>query len=88
MSSGPLRQKLRTRFGMICHQKGTPDSDMEGMAGFKFKSYHKSLRGNYGAALGFLIFEPMQSIEHQATFPLVTMQPSESNIDTMSRTRV
>ncbi len=61
---GPLGQELRARFGMICRQEGTADSDKEGMTEFKFKSYYKISWGRCEATLGCLRFEQLQSIEN------------------------
>ena len=55
--SGLLTRELRARFRMIYRQEGIVDSDMEGMAEFKFKSYHKIPWGSCGMTIGCFGFE-------------------------------
>lgn len=75
---------------MICCQEGINDSEVKGMVKFKFKHYYKILWGSIEVTLGYLRFELVQSKEHQATLPPMSMRPNESSIETMMavRTRV
>ena len=68
-----LRHKVKIGFGMICHQEGTNDSEMEGMTEFKSKCYYKIPWGSFQASLGFSRIDVEQSSESQATLPPVNV---------------
>lgn len=83
----PLRHELRARFRMIYHQEGINGLEVEGMVEFKLKHYYKITWGSLEATLGFLRFEPVQSIEHQATLPPMSTRPNRSSVEMMTATR-
>ncbi len=83
----PLRQELIARFRTIYHQEGINDSEVEGMVEFKFKCYYKIPWGILEATLGCLRFEPVYSIEHEATLSPVSTQPKGYSEETMTVVR-